>query len=304
MSGRVSYLAAIQATEGRVFTPIDIARNTQNSPGKVRVWLSRDRKSGIVESQEEGKYRIVSVEKVSSEISKIQRNSATKGSSKGGRRDLRSAQLCRLHAIEYKARLVGESRESLQRKLEGWKHNLSSGADHYWMKNLPLPGLGCNGTYHIAVGNKRATLQLFIDPLWSNSWKLFDQLEAIHQTAQLALKVLAYEHKIQVALLEVSREGHFAISIPAKEGWKLSKIGYKKKTGGKIWVTEDWFIDESYGAELETMRAQAFGDLMTGLQKVGSIDDKLTSIEARLAKMGLGEPITRPVPESTGQEIQ
>ena len=307
MANRVNYLAAIQATDGRSFAPIDIAKGTKLDPAKVRVWLSRDKVRGLVETTEEGKWKVINNEKVGKEIERVRRNSVTGGSTPGSTRDGRRTQLCRLHGIEYKSNLTSENQETMLEKLKGWDHNSSPGVHHFWFKNVALPGLNCNGTYHVAAGRRKCTLQLFIDPLWTNSWKLFDQLEAIHDTAQQALRLLAIEFKVHVTLLEVTREGHYAISIPAKEGWRLAKIGYSKKSRGKLWVTEDWFIDESYGDELETMRAQAFGDLMRGLQKVGTIEAKLDNIEQMLKRVP--EPAAEqlkvpvPVPESTGQEV-
>ena len=287
IASRKNYLAVIQAKDGS-FRPCDISKMTGIKPNKIRSWLSRDYKAGLVDRTDAGKYIIIDIELIRKEIEKIDRNTATKGSTWGSTLKPKNAQLCRLHDIQYYSRLpynINSHLDFLKKQLDDWDRGKDAPGSAHFFKETPLPKLNAMGKFHVAVGKRKAALQMWLNPIYTNSFKIFDQLESVHESAQHSLKWISQEYRLDVALLEARRSGHFAIKIPVKEGWRLSKLGYKMK-GGKVWINQDWWIDASYGHELETANELAFGDLLDGMQKVPELEKGVNEILAILKDKG------------------
>jgi hypothetical protein len=150
--------------------------------------------------------------------------------------------------------------DTLRVALDDWRRNETPGVVH-WFKEAAVEGLKARAKFHIALGPRRSSIQIWINPIFINSFKLFEILNAVHDSAQQTLRWLSKNYKLEFGLLEARKEKHFAIKIPIKEGWRLGELGYGLRNG-KVWINEDWWIDESYGHELETANEVAFKELV------------------------------------------
>lgn len=278
MADRAQYLAALTATNNNGFTAAEISKRIGKPGNIVRAWLSRDKAAGLVGKTEGGKYYVISNEALVAEIQKLKRNSATGGSTGGSRgQGPATPQLCRLHNLQFYAKIPGGSTATLPPLLSGWDEKGKAPNTRRWQLSGPVPGLGVGCKVQVSAGPERAGIQIWLDPVFCNSYKIHDQLEASHAAAQDTLKWLSYQYKLDVALLEIRRQEHFAIKIPVTEGYRLQKLYGMRE--GKVWINSEWWIDASYGDELETANERAFSELMDGLQKVGKVDEAQGRIE-------------------------
>jgi hypothetical protein len=307
MADRLTYLAALQATDRQPFRPKDLAKTIGRESNIVRAWLSKDKKAGLVELTQLGFYRIISKEKLAAEIIKLKRNGATGGSSGGSRQPPKNPQLCRLHNVQFFAVIPGYNVNNITGKVSSWEEKAPGPGTRRWeLYPVAMPGTGTNCKIQLSAGKNKASLQIWVMPIFTNSYKLFDQLEAVHDAAQRLVRILAFDYKFSIALLEIKRSEHFAIKIPVRESHRIAKTGFKM-VGGKLWVNQDWWIDESYGNELETANEKAFGDLMDGLQKVGGIETQVSEIHSMLARVLNPQPTRQPTrhePGTGGGETQ
>lgn len=278
---RSRLLCRLIAVEGERLKQSKVAEELKIDPGEVRVWMYRMAKQGYVEKVGIGEYVVTDREGIVKLIDELKRNSVTPPTPQGrGVDEKRTPTPCRLHDIQYKANLPGDDLKSLNEKLGDWERAAPAWNSQTWTKVAPFPSMGCYGQLNIAAGKKRSTLQMFLNPIYCNSYKLFDQLEAVHLSAQSALQWISRQYLIQVALLEARRSGHFALKIPLREGWRPDKLGYEMR-GGRLWITQDWWIDQSYGHELETAQADAFKELIETPGEVKALNKKVDILLSR-----------------------
>jgi len=294
----------------RPFKPIDIAKKIDRKSNIIRAWLSQDKKAGLVEKTELGFYIITNKESITKELQRLKRKGAKLGSSQGSskpkKRKSKTPQLCRLHNVQFYALIPGYTINNIPQKLNTWDElGQGPGTRRWELYPVVIPDVGSNCKIQVSAGRHKASLQMWLSPVFTNSHKLIDQLEAVHDAAQKTIRILAHEYKFNISLLEVKRPGHFAIKIPIRQTDKITATGFKM-VGGKVWVNEDWWIDQSYGNELETANEKAFGELMDGLQKVGGIEERVEDIFNLLNKALNKQPKAAPVPpikDTTGEEF-
>jgi len=301
IADRLNYLSAIQNTKGKSFRACDLAKQLNIDAAKIRVWLSRDSKKGIVRKTDGKKWAIISLKLVTNEIERIKRNNVTRTTCQGSTKPKKepTAMLCRLHNVQFFAKLIGEDITTIPKKIKWDERKPGPGSDRWIINRVTVPELLCNAKIVISAGKQKASLQAYFQPFYTNGLKLFDQLEAVHNAAQQLLNLLSHDFNLTTSLLEIKRKKHFAISIPVKEGWRLAKMDYGLR-GGKVWVNKNWWIDQSHGHELETANAVAFQELVELPGQVDGMKEGILEILNILKKPP--EPATDP-PPPTGEEI-
>lgn len=260
------------AKEGEILKQAEVAKELGIGAGTGRVWMNRLADSGILEKIEKGQYILRDRDALISLVEKSKRNSVTGGTTGGGRTPAveMTPQPCRLHDIQYTARLVNATAETLKGRLLDWQTVLGTPGSAHYVYDGPLGETGISAKMHIAAGPRKATIQIWMAPIFCNGYKLKEQLDTVCSAAQMTLAWVARQYNVHVALLEAKRSGHFAIRIPVKHGWVLGKLGYGARAG-KVWVTDEWWIDASYNDELETAHEEAFSTLLDGLRDIKAL---------------------------------
>jgi hypothetical protein len=301
MRGR--FLVRLIAKEGELLKQAELAKEVGLDGGKVRVWMSRFHESGLLDKIAPGEYVVRDRDAIVILIEKLKRNSVTRGSTGGGRHPAVEtvAQPCRLHDIQYTARLVNANVETLRGRLLDWQEVAGTPGSGHWVFDGFLGDTGISAKMHIAAGPRKATIQIWMAPIFCNGHRLKAHLDAVCSAAQVTLAWVGRQYNIHVALLEAKRSGHFAIRIPVKSGWVLGKLGYGVRAG-KVWITDEWWIDASYNDELETAHEESFSALLDGLKEIKNLRREWD--EYRSAHEGNGNGgVYVPPSMATGEEI-